>query len=65
MTITSQLEAQFDLKLKSLGLEIDEHDRGRLWRSYLRQVELSAAWSKRLHPAVEPALEFRAVGLVR
>ena len=49
----------FEEKLASLGIDVTEHDRRRLWASYLKQVELAAAWTNRLDPAGESALLFR------
>ncbi|ESR25357.1 hypothetical protein [Lutibaculum baratangense] len=62
MKDTAQQEALFDQTLAALGIEPTAHDRQRLWTSYLKQQELAAAWTGRLDPAAEPALEFRATG---
>lgn len=49
----------FEEKLALLGFDVNEHDRRRLWASYLKQVELAASWTSRLDPAGESALLFR------
>lgn len=59
--ILARRQELFDAKLASLGLDLPEEERQRLWASHLKQIELAADWTARLDPCVEPALEFRAV----
>lgn len=61
----SPSEALFRQRLAALGIDPNEHDRRRLWESYVKQGELAAAWTERLDPADESALRFAAGENVR
>jgi hypothetical protein len=60
MTEAEHREA-FESRLKVLGLlSLTEHDRARLWKTYLTFLKLSAGFDAQVAPATEPMLCFRA-----
>ena len=61
MSDTREAHALFEARLAELGLAgLDEHDRARLWQSYLKQRVLSERFDRLVAPATEPALTFSA-----